>query len=91
MSEYWTGGLYSGITFKWDYLHKHVDLSIPGYITAMLQKYQHPPAKRPQYAPHKWTEPAYGQYIQYAPLPDESAAASTEDNTRAQVIVGALL
>jgi hypothetical protein len=67
MSKYCTGGLYCGITLKWDYLNTHVDLSMPGYITAMLHKYQHPPAKRPQYAPHKWTEPAYGQCIQYDP------------------------
>jgi hypothetical protein len=64
---------------------------MPGYITAMLNKYQHSPAKRPQYALHKWKEPAYGQHIQYAQLPDESAAASTEDITRAHGIVGTLL
>jgi hypothetical protein len=63
VSKDWTGGMYCGITLKWDYLHKHVDISIPGYITAMLHKYQHPPVKRPQYAPHKWTEPTYDQYI----------------------------
>jgi hypothetical protein len=66
VSKDWTGGIYCGTTFKLDYLHKHVDLSMPGDITAMLHKYQHPPTKRPQYAPHKWTEPAYDQHIQYA-------------------------
>jgi hypothetical protein len=64
---------------------------MPVYITSMLHKYQHPPSKRPQYAPHIWTEPAYGQRIQYAPLPDESAAASAADITRAQGIIGILL
>jgi hypothetical protein len=67
----------------WDYLLQHVDLSMPGY--------QHPPSKRPQYAPHIWTEPAYGQRIQYAPLPDDSVAASAADITRAQGIVGTML
>jgi hypothetical protein len=57
----------------------------------MLHKYQHPPSKCPKYAPHTWTEPAYGQRIQYAPPPDESAAASAADITRAQGIVGTLL
>jgi hypothetical protein len=75
----------------WDYLQKYVDISMPGYITSMLHKYQHPPAKGPQYAPHIWTEPTYGQRKQYAPLPDESAAASAADITRAQGIVGKLL
>jgi hypothetical protein len=90
VSEHWTGGLYCGITLQWDYLHKNVDLSMPG-ITAILHNYQNHPAKRPQYSPHKLTKPAYGQRIQYDPLPDESAAASTADITRAQVIVGTLL
>jgi hypothetical protein len=57
----------------------------------MLHKYQQPPSKRPQYAPHIWTEPAYGQRIQYAPFPDDSAAASAADITRAQGISGTLL
>jgi hypothetical protein len=39
ISKDWTGGLYCGITLHWDYLHHHVDLSMPGYITAMLHKY----------------------------------------------------
>jgi hypothetical protein len=63
---------------------------MPGYITLMLHKYQHP-AKRPQYAPHIWTEPEYGQCIKYDPPPDGSAAASTTDITRAQGIAGTLL
>jgi hypothetical protein len=91
VSKYWTGGMYCGITLQWDYLHKHVDLSMPGYITSMLHTYQHPPAKRPQYAPRIWTEPAYAQCIQYAPPPDESAAASAADITRAQGSVGPLI
>jgi hypothetical protein len=83
--------MYCGITLHWNYLHHHVDLSMPGYITAMLHKYQHPPSKRPQYSPHTWTEPAYSQRIQYAPPPDKSAAASAADITCAQGIVGTLL
>jgi hypothetical protein len=30
VSKDWTGGLYCGITLHWDYLHNHVDLSMPG-------------------------------------------------------------
>jgi hypothetical protein len=91
VSKDWTGDLYCGITFHWDYLHHQVDLSMPGYVTAVLHKYHHPPSKRPQYAPHTWTEPAYGQRIQYAPPPDESATASTADITHTQGVVGTLL
>jgi hypothetical protein len=91
VSKYWTGGLYCGITLKWNYMSKHVDLSMPGYIKDALQKFQHPLPKRPQYAPHNCTVPAYGQCIQYAPLPDAAPPATSEEITRAQAIVGTLL
>jgi hypothetical protein len=63
VSKYWTGSLYCGMTLNWDYANKHVDLSMPGYIKDALHKFQHPLPKRPQYAPHNWTVPAYGQRI----------------------------
>jgi hypothetical protein len=50
VSKYWTGGLYCGITLKWNYVSKHVDLSMPGYIKDALHKFQHPLPKRPQCA-----------------------------------------
>jgi hypothetical protein len=67
-SKDWTGGLYCGVTLKWDYEHRHVDLSILGYIKDALYKYQHTMPKHPQYAPHNWTEPVYGQRMQYVQL-----------------------
>jgi hypothetical protein len=42
VSKDWTGALYYGIILHRDYLHRHVDLSMPVYITVMLHKYQHP-------------------------------------------------
>jgi hypothetical protein len=93
VSKDWTGGLYCGIALNWDYANKHVDLSMPGYIKDALHKFQHPLPKHPQYAPHNWTVPAYGQRIQYAPLPDADAdpPATAAEITRAQAIVGTLL
>jgi hypothetical protein len=91
LSKYWTGGLCYGITLKWDYENKHVDLSMSGYIKDALQKFEHPIPKRPHYAPHNWTVPAYGQHIQYATLPEASPPATTQEITRAQSIVGTLL
>jgi hypothetical protein len=91
VSKDWSGGLYCGITLKWDYSNKHVDLSMPGYIKDVLHKFQHPMPKRPQYAPHNWTVPTYGQRIQYAPLPDATPPATSAEITRAQAIVGTLL
>jgi hypothetical protein len=59
VSKDWTGGIYCGITLKWDYENKHVDLSMSGYIKDALHKFQHPMPKRPQYAPHNCTVPTY--------------------------------
>jgi hypothetical protein len=64
---------------------------MPGYIKDSLHKFQHPLTKRPQYAPHNWTVPAYGQLIQYAPLPDAAPPATAAEITRAQAIMGTLL
>jgi hypothetical protein len=72
-------------------MNKHVNLSMPGYIKDALHKFQHPLPKRPQYAPYNWTVPAYGQHIQYAPLPDAAPPATAEDIACAQSIVGTLL
>jgi hypothetical protein len=77
VSKDWLGGLYCGITLKWDYSNKHVDLSMHGYIKDALHKFQHPMPKHPQYAPHNWTVPAYGQRIQYVPLPDATPLATS--------------
>lgn len=38
----WSGFLYCGITLKWDYIQRTVQLSMPGYIANVLQKYNHP-------------------------------------------------
>jgi hypothetical protein len=64
---------------------------MPGYIKDALHKFQHPLPKRPQYAPHNWTVPAYGQRIQYEPLPDAAPPATSAEITRSQAIVGTLL
>jgi hypothetical protein len=64
---------------------------MPGYIKDALHKFQHPLPKRPQYAPHNWTVPAYGQCIKYAPLPDAAPPATAAEITRAQEIMGTFL
>jgi hypothetical protein len=41
------------------------------YIAATLDRLQHSIPLRPQFAPHQWTQPAYGQKLQLDPI-DES-------------------
>ena len=43
---------------------------MPGYIKKLRDRLGHPDPSRPQYTPHRWTQPAYGQKTQFAPEPD---------------------
>jgi hypothetical protein len=87
----WTGELYCGITIKWDYDKRTVDLSMPGYIASTLHKYQHEPATRAQYAPHTWNAPTYGAKQQLTTPTDESAPLTPQGIKRVQQIIGSLL
>jgi hypothetical protein len=64
----WAGTDYCGLSIKWNYAKKYVDISMPGYIASTLERLQHPKPARPQHAPHQWTQPAYGQKLQLAPI-----------------------
>ena len=50
----WTGALYCGLTLDWHYDKGYVDVSMPGYVPGALKRFDHPPPRRPQQAPHKW-------------------------------------
>jgi hypothetical protein len=87
----WTGALYCGLTLKWDYEDRTVDVSMPGYVAAAIHKFQHPTPTKPQHAPYKWTQPTYGQTTQSAHPLDESKPLASDKITRIQKIVGTLL
>ena len=91
ISTDWAGTLYLGLTLKWDYKNHTVDISMPGYITEALHKFQHPKPKRRQDAPHSWTKPTYGASVQYADDLDDSPALPAKSITLVQKIVGTLL
>jgi hypothetical protein len=57
----WKGSLFCGITLDWNYKEneRSVSLSMPGYISKCLNKFQHKQTKQ-QDAPHPWNEPVYG-------------------------------
>ena len=46
----WEGQLFCGITLKWNYNMRHVDLSFPGYIQRKRNNYQHTNPKNPQHS-----------------------------------------
>jgi hypothetical protein len=91
ISTDWTGTQYCGLTLDWNYLMRYVDVSMPGYVPKALHKFQHPNPKKPQYAPHEWTEPAYGQRIQYASPEDNLPLLDKLGIIRVQSINGTFL
>jgi hypothetical protein len=47
----WTATVYSGMMLKWDYDTRTCDISMPGYVSNILSKFQHDSPKHPQHTP----------------------------------------
>jgi hypothetical protein len=62
----WEGTVYSGITLDWDYKKRTCDISMSGYITNVLNKFQHDAPRTPQHTPSKYITPVYGAKMQFA-------------------------
>jgi hypothetical protein len=91
LTEDWTGDLYCGIKLKWDYDARTVDLSMPGYIKKVLQKYKHRMPKSPQHCPYSPSPKQYGAKAQ-SPLPvDISPKLSPEEIKEIQRVIGSIL
>jgi hypothetical protein len=87
----WTGTLCCGLAIKWNYEQQFVDISMPGYVEAALHKFQHTTPSQPQHAPHRWSQPTYGEKNQYAPDPDNTERLRPKAVTRLQQILGTFL
>lgn len=90
VTEDWTGGLFCGISLKWDYDNGHVDIHMPGYIHKALTRFDHPMPKRPQHAPAKAEPIQYGAKVQTT-VNDDSAPLSKEKIKYLQEVIGTLL
>ena len=64
---------------------------MPGYISKLRDRLSHPYPPRPQYAPHRWTQPAYGKKTQFAPEPDLTAWLDQQGTHYVQSTTGSLL
>jgi hypothetical protein len=87
----WDASLYCGITLKWDYKARTCDLSMPGYVHAALEKFQHATPARPQHSPHRHNPIQYGVKVQLTDTPDRTDRLPPEGIKRIQQIVGTLL
>ena len=90
-SHDWEGRRYLGLTLEWDYKHKMVHLSIPGYCEKACQRFNHKWPKKPQDQPYPHIEPIYGAKQQFAPDEDTSAPLSKQDKTFIQEVIGVFL
>jgi hypothetical protein len=62
----WSAWVYSGMTLKWDYDKRTCDISMPGYVSNVLSKFQHDSPKHLQHTPSRYVTPVYGAKTQYA-------------------------
>ncbi len=76
------GKNYCGLTIEWNYAKGYVDISMPGYVVRALHRFQHPPPSSPQYAPHRWSMPAYGQKVQFVRLHASSPLLTKKEDIR---------
>jgi hypothetical protein len=82
----WTGTIYCGITFKWDYANRVVDLSMPGYVEAALKEYKHIAPTKREDQPYQHNPPQYGTKIQMTKPVDDSELLNAEGILRIQQI-----
>jgi CO dehydrogenase/acetyl-CoA synthase delta subunit len=91
LTEDWSGDLYCGIKLHWDYIARTVDISMPGYIKKLLQKYKHKMPTKPRHCPYTPAPKQYGAEAQ-ALLPiDISPKLSDEEIKEIQRIVESIL
>jgi len=69
LTEDWAGDLYCGISLRWDYAKRWLDISMPGYIKKQLLKYKHI-IRQIQHCPYSPEPKRYGADAQ-SPLPQD--------------------
>ena len=72
VSEDWDGKLYCGISLDWNYEEGWLDISMPGYIKKVLQKYKHEQPPRPQHSPYVVAPKRYGKEA-HDPIPQDDS------------------
>jgi hypothetical protein len=82
--------VYSGMTLKWDYEHRTCDISMPGYVSNVLRKFQHDAPKHPQHTPSRYVTPVYGAKTQYA-MKDETPPLTAQPRLTIQKVTGSVL
>jgi hypothetical protein len=85
-----TATVYSGVTLKWDYKNRTCDISMPGYVSNVLSKFQHDAPKNPQRTPSWYVTPVYGAKTQFS-TKDETPPLAAQQCLTLQNVTGSLL
>ena len=91
ISTDWEGCNYLGLTIDRNYSKEYVEISMPDYVRKSMDRFQHPKLKRPQYAPHCWSVPAYGKRPQMVLDPDKSYLLEKNATKRIRSILGTMI
>jgi hypothetical protein len=86
----WTATFFSGMTLKWDYDTRTCNISMPGYVSNVISKFQHDPPKRPQHTPSRYVTPVYGAKTQYT-TKDETPLLIAQQCLTIQKVTGSVL
>jgi hypothetical protein len=86
----WTATVYFGMTLKWDYKKRTYDISMPGYVSNVLSKFQQDSSKHPQHTPSRYVTPVYGAKTQYATT-DETPPLTAKQSINIQKVNGFVL
>ena len=74
----WEGKLYCGITMKWNYTKRYVDISMTRYVKESLHQFGHNTTIKPQHQPYPAPERTYGADAQKTKPLDTSQELPTE-------------
>jgi hypothetical protein len=86
----WTATLYSRMTLKWDYKNRTCDISMPGYVSNVLSKFQHDAPRHPRHIPSRYVTPVYGAKTQYATT-DDTPPITAHQCLTIQKVTGSVL
>jgi hypothetical protein len=78
------------MTLKWDYNKSTYNISVLGYVSNVLSKFQHDSPKHPQHNPSRYVTPVYGAKTQYA-TKDETPPLTTQQCLTIQKVTGSVL
>jgi hypothetical protein len=86
----WTSTVYSGVTLIWDYKNRTCDISMPGYVSNVLSKFQHDAPNHQQHTPYRYVTPIYGAKTQYA-TKDQTHPLTAQQYLTIQKVTGSVL